>query len=180
MSLLHLVRHGQASAGTDNYDRLSEIGKRQSEILGQWWSSHAIDPQAAFHGSLTRQQDTAALSLSALDKPPSMKEAIGLNEYDHRVIESHFSSELDNYTPEAMSFDNYLQVMSRWRDQPADSSTGHFESWQEFRARGLDTLRAHTKPDSKDTAVFFTSGGVIATVLSSAGGFATHQLPAFT
>ncbi|MFM7789128.1 MAG: hypothetical protein ACKO90_13600, partial [Microcystis panniformis] len=34
MSSVHLVRHGQASFGADDYDRLSELGWRQSSRRG--------------------------------------------------------------------------------------------------------------------------------------------------
>jgi len=33
MSDLYLIRHGQASFGKDNYDRLSPLGIRQARIL---------------------------------------------------------------------------------------------------------------------------------------------------
>ena len=32
MSVLLLMRHGQASLGTTNYDRLSDIGHRQAQL----------------------------------------------------------------------------------------------------------------------------------------------------
>jgi len=34
MSELYLIRHGQASFGTADYDRLSEKGIRQASVLG--------------------------------------------------------------------------------------------------------------------------------------------------
>lgn len=171
MSLLHLVRHGQASAGTDNYDRLSPIGQQQSRILGQWWLSHGFSPDAAFHGTLERQRDTAELSLNALsqnDQVPPMSKHAGLNEYDHRVIEAHFASEHDGYSPEAMSFEEYLSVLSRWRDYLPEDKNPQIEPWSEFKARGWNTLKELSQQNKEDAEfVFFTSGGIIATVLST-------------
>ena len=45
MSTLYLVRHGQASFGTDNYDRLSAIGEEQARELGRYFvaSGERID-----------------------------------------------------------------------------------------------------------------------------------------
>jgi len=60
MSTLYLVRHGQASAGTDDYDRLSELGKTQAELLGQWWQKQGFSADFTSHGSLQRQRDTVA------------------------------------------------------------------------------------------------------------------------
>ena len=42
MSMLHLVRHGQASFGADDYDKLSELGWQQSRRLGEYWRSKQI------------------------------------------------------------------------------------------------------------------------------------------
>ena len=39
MSVLYLVRHGQASFGTDDYDRLSDLGKAQSRTTGRFLAS---------------------------------------------------------------------------------------------------------------------------------------------
>ena len=36
MGTLYLVRHGQASFGADDYDQLSDLGRRQSVRLGQY------------------------------------------------------------------------------------------------------------------------------------------------
>ena len=33
---LYLVRHGQASFGAADYDKLSALGERQSALLGAW------------------------------------------------------------------------------------------------------------------------------------------------
>ena len=57
MSLL-LVRHGQASAGSDNYDRLSERGWQQSRRLGAWLASTGHDFDAVVLGGMRRHQET--------------------------------------------------------------------------------------------------------------------------
>ncbi|MFK7860397.1 MAG: histidine phosphatase family protein [Granulosicoccus sp.] len=178
MSLLHLVRHGQASAGSANYDQLSPIGEEQSQILGNWWLSHGFSPNAAYHGTLVRQRDTAIHSLAAItdnEQAPTMGEHSGLNEYNHRVIESHFCSEHADYEPESMGFEDYMGILSRWRDyQPDksavddDSGDHEIERWDDFKARGWNTLKAlsHQGSDGGEF-VFFTSGGIIATVVST-------------
>ena len=42
MGMLYLVRHGQAAFLTDNYDRLSDLGKRQGACLGSWWAEQGL------------------------------------------------------------------------------------------------------------------------------------------
>jgi len=173
MSLLHLVRHGQASAGSANYDQLSPIGEEQSRILGNWWLSQGFSPKAAYHGTLVRQRDTASHALAALTdnaRIPPMIEHAGLNEYNHRIIESHFSADHADYAPEAMSFDDYMGILARWRDYQPDThdENDEIETWDAFKTRGWNTLQELThQGDDGAELVFFTSGGVIATILST-------------
>ncbi len=61
MSKLILVRHGQASAFTDDYDRLSELGRRQGEMLGKWWMERGLEVGLVFSGPLKRQKGTAEI-----------------------------------------------------------------------------------------------------------------------
>ena len=42
MSELYLVRHGQASFGSSDYDQLSEIGFKQSNVFGEFFVSRNI------------------------------------------------------------------------------------------------------------------------------------------
>ena len=58
LSRVYLVRHGQA--GTRKaYDSLSELGRRQARLLGEYFVSEKIQFAAAYSGALVRQQETA-------------------------------------------------------------------------------------------------------------------------
>src|SRR5216683_1437089 len=59
MASLYLVRHGQGSFGTDNYDRLSTLGHRQAELAGTYFAQHVPELEAIYCGSLQRQNETA-------------------------------------------------------------------------------------------------------------------------
>jgi len=58
LSTLYLVRHGQAGT-RDDYDSLSELGKRQARLLGEHFVSQGIRFASAYVGGLSRQQQTA-------------------------------------------------------------------------------------------------------------------------
>lgn len=64
MSLLVLMRHGQASFGAARYDALSELGQAQARSTGQWMRAQGVQPTAIVHGPRQRQADTAALLLA--------------------------------------------------------------------------------------------------------------------
>lgn len=64
MSLLVLMRHGQASFGAARYDALSELGQAQARATGQWMRAQGVQPTSVVHGPRQRQTDTAALLLN--------------------------------------------------------------------------------------------------------------------
>ncbi len=58
MSTIYLVRHGQAGT-REAYDSLSELGKRQSHLLGEHFVSQGIHFGSVYAGALLRQRQTA-------------------------------------------------------------------------------------------------------------------------
>src|SRR5262249_29959201 len=61
MSVLVLVRHGQASFSADDYDDLSPAGQAQARRLGDYWTHQAQSFDEIYVGPRRRQQQTAAL-----------------------------------------------------------------------------------------------------------------------
>lgn len=61
MSRLFLVRHGQASFLEQNYDKLSTMGEKQAQKLGQYWVSHGVLFDVVFTGPRSRQMETARI-----------------------------------------------------------------------------------------------------------------------
>lgn len=59
MGAIHLVRHGQASFGTGDYDRLSETGHLQARLTGRDMAARGLRPDVVIHGGLRRQRETA-------------------------------------------------------------------------------------------------------------------------
>ena len=63
MGTLYLIRHGQASYGEADYDRLSPRGIEQAQAVGRWAAAVGID--ALYAGPLRRQQQTAEYAREA-------------------------------------------------------------------------------------------------------------------
>jgi broad specificity phosphatase PhoE len=59
LSDIYLVRHGQAGT-RDAYDTLSELGRQQSRLLGDYFAAQDIRFSHAYSGALQRQRQTAA------------------------------------------------------------------------------------------------------------------------
>jgi broad specificity phosphatase PhoE len=65
VSVLYLVRHGQASFGTGDYDRLSPRGREQSQALGTALGNMGTAPARMVSGAMLRQRQTAQGLLDA-------------------------------------------------------------------------------------------------------------------
>ena len=59
MSVLTLVRHGQASFDSDDYDQLSDLGKQQARLLGKHWADQRLCIDRVYTGPRVRQKQTA-------------------------------------------------------------------------------------------------------------------------
>ncbi len=171
MGTLHLVRHGQASFGTDDYDRLSELGFAQAAALGTAWEAGGAVFTDAFAGSMLRHAQTAITSIDASglgeeDADPGLS---GYdvddrwNEYDHlglAATQTDEASELDS-----AQFQAVLNLaIADWQAGRGDFT----ETYAEFRDRvmgAFDAAIAVAKERGRRVLVF-TSGGPIAMVVS--------------
>jgi broad specificity phosphatase PhoE len=61
VSTLYLIRHGQASFGSDDYDKLSPHGREQVAHLREHLRALEAMPDGLWSGSLQRQVDTARI-----------------------------------------------------------------------------------------------------------------------
>ncbi len=86
MPTLHLVRHGQASFATDDYDRLSELGQRQCERLGRWMHERGMVFEAVLTGTLRRHRQSLEAMARAMPGLPEATADPALDEYDSHAL----------------------------------------------------------------------------------------------
>lgn len=185
MSTIYLVRHGQASFGTDDYDRLSATGREQVRQLGGYFASLGERIDRLYSGSLRRQTETAEIIAAAMgDVAPPIAIEPAFNEYDSDVILHTFAKSL---TPEQLAeagwpelrtdrrkFQLFLERAARaWVEARIEAE--EMTPWLEFHGRiaaALDNIM-RTEGRSK-TLIISTSGGVIGTVVAHVLGLANH------
>lgn len=89
MGVIYLVRHGQAAFGTAHYDRLTDRGRTQAQLLGVWLAARGVRFDAVFTGTLQRQIDTAHGICEAradFSAGPVHERFVALNEYDPEAL----------------------------------------------------------------------------------------------
>ena len=159
MSRLLIVRHGQASAGSDNYDQLSERGYRQAGILGEQWAAEGVVPDSVYVGPRKRHRQTFETLANGNGSWP---EPVYLDEWDEHqaygvVIETIPAMVADDEWvadrarvsaaggAEGLNayFDLYKHITRKWVREELDLDGHSFEPWQAFRRRvhaGIDRI----------------------------------------
>jgi broad specificity phosphatase PhoE len=195
MSLLILVRHGQASFGGDVYDHLSPLGAEQTRALGDAWAEMDLRFDHVYVGPLRRHRqthDAAAeayqshglcwpepLVLAQLDEHQGMavleQRLPLLIDQDRTVrglVERHRRGEKDAGRAYLKLFQ---QVTRQWVHGELDIP--NLEPWPLFRQRVTDGLQQIMREHGGGkTVVAFTSGGVIAAAMGVALGLDDAQI----
>ena len=154
MPVVLLVRHGQASFGADDYDVLSDLGRRQGEVVGAELARRGLREPVSVSGGLRRQQDTALLALPGT--PLSVDRR--WDEYDHLGLLQRYPS-AEPSDGSSRSVQVLLDAALRsWVDDP----DGGWDAFAGGAAAALHDLVGDL--GSGLDAVVVTSGGVVAAV----------------
>lgn len=81
MSSLYLLRHGQASFGADDYDRLSPLGLRQALSTGAALAERDLYFDQVLVGPRRRHQETAEAVLAAMPGVAGWQRVAALDEF---------------------------------------------------------------------------------------------------
>lgn len=186
MSRLLLVRHGQASFLADDYDNLSELGRRQCRLLGEYWAAHGLKFDRLYQGPRKRHRQSAeeaALGYGASGGTlPDVVELPDLDEFAWGELMSHAENVLAHQHEEIGRLRRAFEIAEDRADKHRTMqhlveaitqmwfsetiNEPEIESWPAFRDRvyrGIATMTADA-PRGSHVAVF-TSGGTVSAVL---------------
>jgi len=169
MAELVLVRHGQASFGADDYDRLSELGWRQSRWLGEYFAERGIAFDRVVRGSLRRHAETLAGITEGCGRPLEGAEDARLNEYDsHALLNAHLKGgPMPKGDDRREHFRILREAMYAWTDGTLAGAP--HEPFAEFRGRVLGAL-GDLRSGAAKRVLVVSSGGPISTILAEVLG----------
>ena len=178
MSLM-FVRHGQASAGSADYDKLSERGELQSQRLGRWLadSGHRFD--AVLVGGMRRHRQTFEAIAQAYDQRgkalPAAQIDDDLNEFDHHAVFDGFIRDNPQHPAVLARSSGSLQALGAMIHAALGAwSEGRIadvpESWQAFGARAVAAGERMAAQAGAGDVLVLTSGGVISRLAQRALG----------
>ena len=186
MSTIYLVRHGQAGT-RDAYDRLSDLGRRQARLLGEYFAGQRLVFSAAYAGSMRRQQETAAEVRSAYqEKGREFPELVTRREWDEFNLDQIYREIAPPMCADDPEFRNQYEAMRqqvresggehastvhrRWL--PCDSQIVHAwiagkypyrgESWNAFLGRVAAGRSEMRNGGEKSDIIVFTSAMPVA------------------
>lgn len=167
MGTLYLVRHGQASFGADDYDQLSELGRRQSVRLGEYFAERGIRFDGLIAGTLRRHKQTLEGILEGMNHAGEHLSWEGLNEYDSEaVIATVHEGKLARPTSPELYRHHFRLLrdgLARW--MAGTTSPRGMPSYADFVAGvagALDHVRANHYGQK---VLVVTSGGPISTAV---------------
>jgi broad specificity phosphatase PhoE len=178
MAELVLVRHAQASFGADDYDKLSELGWRQSRWLGEYFAERGAAFDCVVLGSLRRHAQTLAGIAEGMGRTFGREEDARLNEYDsHGLLRAYGVApggkrELPPGSDRRAHFRILREALYAWTDGSLLSGNpdgAPLEPFAEFRGRVLAALASLRARPAKRVLVV-SSGGPIATILTEVLG----------
>jgi broad specificity phosphatase PhoE len=189
MAAIYLIRHGQASFGSTDYDQLSDIGSQQATLLGEYWRSR-VAPSKFYCGDLLRHGQTLTNFVNGYQGPTTpMVIHSGFNEFDHVDILQKYNVQWQNFAQMSQEINQqnqpnkalqkeFYQALHRWIS--GDKDDEYKESWPQFQARCIRALQNIIEQElarkrefsavvsgtkkSKDILVF-TSGGTISVII---------------
>ena len=173
MGTLYLVRHGQASLGADDYDNLSELGRRQSLRLGQYFAAKGLQFEAVLTGSLKRHAQTWAgiqsgmAGSDTLAPPWTPQIRTGLNEYDSEAVIAcvHAGPHAKPVTPEA--YREHFRLLREGLRQWANGAVAPqgMPRYRDF-VQGISAALDHVRSQHSGNVLLVSSGGPIATAVA--------------
>jgi broad specificity phosphatase PhoE len=190
MATIYIVRHGQASFGAQNYDELSQLGRRQAQVVGEYFRDRGVNFDAVYSGDLSRQRETARLVIAS--QPAKVDHCV-----DPRFNEIQNEEQLKCLMPEVLkvnpavktlvdkglgSSKDYQKVIDAvfnyWVSPACDDP--RIQSWAEYSSNARQALTdvMQTQGSGKTIGIF-TSGGTLATLVAQVlglGGEGTYQL----
>jgi broad specificity phosphatase PhoE len=174
MATLYVIRHGQASFGQADYDRLSPKGWQQGRALGQWLGRF-FKPGILLQGEMRRHRETLDAMLETCNQAwPERMTLAGLNEFDHmNVLHCYrpawrdrlvMMAELAAAEHPGKTFQRHFSAaIARWSEGQHDAE--YHETWAHFRERVIAAMEQCIELAKGEDALIITSGGPIAVIM---------------
>jgi broad specificity phosphatase PhoE len=161
---LIVIRHGQASFGEANYDKLSDLGHVQSQLVGAALKTRGWTPDRIVIGGQVRHRET----LDGIGFTDAEVDD-GFNEYDfHDLLHARYNGDVPNLVlgDRKTHFRTLRETVFEWQ---AGGLPKAAESWLTFTTRIENALTKATR-EGAERILVVSSGGVIGQITADTVG----------
>ncbi|XDD49607.1 histidine phosphatase family protein [Leptospira sp. WS92.C1] len=192
MSVVYLVRHGQANSQGSDYDLLTPLGKKQAFALGKYMATNGEIPDRIVTGTMRRHKETGEFFLEGIISVIGDRDRLtadnliqrdaGWNEFAPELWGS-YSKLLASRKPEfekilnqfakvrlkggirsaALFFKLTEEILNFWRE--GKETLEGIETYQSFEKRIFHSCNVLITPSETEKNFIFTSGTPISLVL---------------
>lgn len=176
MGQLIIVRHAQASFGTDDYDRLSELGFQQARWVGEALREQGLEADRFAMGAMRRHRETMESLLVGMGVEREVEVLPGLDEYDGGAVAEAFRAAREaegaplgaiDPTDRRAHFRMLREALTAWRRGELDAfGTGVYETYAAFEERVEAARAALCDPARGETVLAVSSGGPISQIIA--------------
>lgn len=177
MGTLYLVRHGQASFGSADYDRLSPLGQQQCQRLGEYFRARGLGFDTVLRGTLRRHRESLEAIAAGLGVALPADEHPGLDEYDGDALIDALQPP-EPRPPRGADharehFRQLRRALAQWIE--GTSQPAGMPRFTEF-STGVAAVLEQVRTRHEGTVLIVSSGGPISTAVSQVLGTAPATL----
>ncbi|AOP33130.1 histidine phosphatase family protein [Leptospira tipperaryensis] len=193
MSVVYLVRHGQANSQGSDYDLLTPHGKKQAFELGKFMATNGDVPDRIITGTMRRHLETGESFLEGVRSVAGEQEKFSIDSFIHRdagwnefapELWGSYSKLIASKKPEfektlaqfgkvrlkggirsaALFFKLTEEILRVWRE--GKETPDGIETYKRFEERVFNSSNVWFSPSDKERNFIFTSGTPISLVLN--------------
>jgi broad specificity phosphatase PhoE len=167
MGQIYLVRHAQASFGSQDYDQLSPLGEQQARWLGAYFAERAIRFERVVCGTQRRHRQSAERILEGMASDQLLEFDAGLNEFDFAALHQAAGGEqvvadADLAQQRRAFFGRLKSALQLWTQDQLPGQVP--ESWAQFQQRVRGALQA-LQATMQGPLLIVSSGGPMGTLV---------------
>ena len=171
MSEIYIVRHGQASLGAKNYDKLSRLGWDQTRWLGEYYQHRGLKFDRVIVGDMRRHKETLQGISEGMEVELTPRIDPRFNEFTFfpvlRLYQAVYQPDAPPMTTAREFFAVLRTVMAAWIAGDLDEALREYdteqgtvtESWDQFNQRVVEALTEARAGDHSEKTLIVSSGG---------------------
>ena len=197
MTRITMIRHGQASILSENYDQLSDLGKEQADLLGEYFAANNIHFDRVVMGPLFRhKQTTEGIQKGYISRNmdfPEIEMMEAFREHQGPAVVRELGPKLhaagDERAVQIMSMPTetrtdkirqhlrmFEYITKKWVTGAYDEMASEHQSWADFTQKVLNGIDEIVKTSPNQHVAVVSSGGPVSVLVGNVLGMSQEKI----